>query len=162
MGERLTANTNLAPIDDCRAVVAAYDGAKKATVAEAAETVRLLIGSYPQRSGAENPQIYLSEMIAAFADYPDRIGQIAYRHLVKSNPFAPAVSEAVKALEAARLESANIAARARWALERHEQKAREARREAELARITPERRAEMAGILDGIARKIGGEQAEAR
>jgi hypothetical protein len=143
-------------------VIAAYDSTKKATVAEAAETVRVLIGSYPQRAGAEDPQIYLSAMIAAFADYPDRIGQIASRHLVKSNPFAPAVSEAVKALEAARSESANIAARAKWALDRHAINEREAKREAELARITPERRAEMAGILDGIARKIGGEQVEAR
>jgi hypothetical protein len=42
-------------------------------------------------------------------------------------------------------------------LTEHERREREARREAELASITPERRAEMAGILDGIARKIGGD-----
>lgn len=162
MGERLTPHTKLAPIDDCRAVVAAYDGTKKATVAEAAETVRVLVGSYPQRAGAEDPQIYLSAMIAAFADYPDRIGQIASRHLVKSSPFAPAVSEAVKALEAARSESANIAARAKWALERHAINEREARREAELAVIPQATRDRMYEQAQAIVRKLSGEQVEAR
>jgi hypothetical protein len=162
MGERLTANTSLAPIDDCRAVVAAYDGSKKATVAEAADTVRVMVGSYPQRAGAETPEIYLSAMIAAFADYTDKTGQIAARDIVKKHRFAPSVAEAVEALEAARSASATLAARARWALTEHERREREARREAELASITPERRAEQAQILANLARKMGGEQSEAR
>lgn len=156
MGERLTPHTKLAPIDDCRAVVAAYDGTKKATVAEAAETVRVLVGSYPQRAGAEDPQIYLSAMIAAFADYPEKSGQIAARDMVKKHRFAPSVAEAVEALEAARSASATLAARARWALAEHERREREARREAELAAIPQATRDLMYEQAQAIVRKLSG------
>ena len=163
MSERCGPSTPLPSRVDCQAVVDAWNsaGSKFATVEKAEELAGKLIGSYPQKN-IPDANTYVDTIKLVFAGHPPMIGERALVRVLMQSRFHPTVAELCEALEAERKKSATVAARAAWALTEHERREREAKREAELARITPERRAEMAGILDGIARKIGGEQAEAR
>ena len=147
---------------ECKAAIDHLSDNKFSTQAEAAALAYKLIASYPQASRAEDVNTYTDALALAFQDAPRRAGFDAVTAVIRSCKFPPTVAELVEAIETARKSTATLAARARWALTEHERREREARREAELASITPERRAEQAQILANLARKIGGEQAEAR
>jgi hypothetical protein len=157
MPERLTATTPLPAVRECEAAIEHLSDNKFSTQAEAASLAYRLITSYPQASRAEDVNTYIDALEFEFQNAPRRAGFDAVTAVTRSCKFPPTVAELVEAIETARKSTATLAARARWALTEHERREREARREAELASITPERRAEMAGILDGIARKIGGD-----
>lgn len=110
---------------------------KPATLGQAAQVAKLLVGSYPRHAIAE-PEIYAVAMATLLSDYPADVGADAVDALTRKCKFMPTRAELAEELDA-------IMGRLRWAQFIAEQTERERKRRedeaATAARVANERAA---------------------